>query len=205
MKKRLLTVILAASWAAPAAAQVPAGDPTVHRHLGFFLHLDLGLGALASSASTPIGDVKLSGGGGNFSIAAGGAVAENFILAGHIWDHVVSDPKVEVGGISGTATNSTLGLVGYGLNLTYYFRPSNLYLSATPSVTVLTVKSGGQSYDTEAGFGVQLAVGKEWWVSDHWGLGLNGQLAVASNKDKGAGAPTWGSAAIAIAFSATYN
>ena len=189
----------------PQAMPPPPMDPTAHRHLGFYLHLDLGLGGLASSASTPLGDAKLSGTGGSFSIAAGGAVSENFILAGHVWGHSVSDPRVELGGQSATASGSTVSLTGVGLDLTWYLMPSNVYFTVTPSITKLSVEYNGQTSDTENGLGLQLAVGKEWWVSDHWGIGLNGLVAISSNKDKGTDPPTWSSSSFAITFSATYN
>jgi opacity protein-like surface antigen len=136
----------------------------------------------------------------------GGAVVENFIIGAHFWGIAVSSPTVEVNGQSlGSISDSTLGLSGFGLNLTYYFMPLNLYLSATPSIGVLSAKQGGSSSETENGFALRLAVGKEWWVSDNWGIGLNVQYAHSSNKDKGTNPPTWGSNWFGVAFSATYN
>ncbi len=189
----------------PQTLPGPPMDPTAHRHLGFYLHLDLGMGALASSASTSLGTMKLSGSGGNFSIAVGGAVSENFILAGHLWDHVASNPRLTWAGSSVSTSNSSVALVGLGVDLTWYIMPSNFYVTVTPSITSLSVNSSGSTSNTESGLGVQLAGGKEWWVSDHWGLGLNLQLAISSNKDKGTNPPTWGSSSLAVAFSATYN
>ena len=94
-----------------------------------------------------------------------------------------------------------MGLSGVGLNVTYY-TPSNFYFSATPSVTVLNVETDDEDYETDAGFGVRVAIGKEWWVGDEWGLGLNGQFALSSNEDEG---ETWTTTWVGIAFSATFN
>ncbi len=189
----------------PQAMPAPPADPTAHRHAGVYLHLDLGLGALVSSASTPLGDAKISGAGGNFSVAVGAAISENFIVAGHVWDHVASNPTVTLAGMSASSTNSSLTLVGLGVDLTWYDMPSNFYITMTPAITSLSVDVGGSTSNTENGLGFQLTAGKEWWVSDHWGMGLNLQLAVSSNKDKGTNPPTWGSSSVAVAFSATYN
>jgi len=53
---------------------------------------------------------------------------------------------------------------------------------------------------------MKLAVGKEWWVSDNWALGLNGQFAFSSNDDsEEAGAPNWDTIWFGAAFSATFN
>ena len=101
-----------------------------------------------------------------------------------------------------------------GLNLTYYFMPVNIYVSATPSLSLLR-----QTYDqilgiplsgsanTKVGFGGKLAVGKEWWVADHWGVGVALQFFVGinadtTNVDSGI---TWTTLGGAAAISATYN
>jgi len=64
----------------------------------------------------------------------------------------------------------------------------------------------GTDYDSEIGIAGQAALGKEWWVSEHWGLGLKGEFTVTSNKDSAAAnAPTWTGYAFGVSFSATYN
>lgn len=189
----------------PAPAPGPSQD-TAHRHLGFFLQMDLGGGYLSTSATSGGATLKLSGGAGQFSIAIGGAVAENLILGGHLWADAVSSPSVTLNGQAApTSGSATVGVTGIGFNVTYYFMPLNLYVQATPSITRVSLTQGGVTGNTEAGLGVRLAVGKEWWVSDHWGLGLNGHLALSANKDQGSAAPTWGTGSVAVAFSATYN
>ena len=84
--------------------------------------------------------------------------------------------------------------------------PANVYLSLTPSFTGL-VFDGSQPFVDRAasGFGVKLALGKEWWVGDHWGLGIAGSLFLAVNGDQGTGASTWTSFGGGVAFSATFN
>jgi hypothetical protein len=54
--------------------------------------------------------------------------------------------------------------------------PQNAYVSATLAVTRQSLKLNGTQSDTDTGFGGQLAAGKEWWVSDHWGLGVAGKF-----------------------------
>jgi hypothetical protein len=85
-------------------------------------------------------------------------------------------------------------------------QPSNIYLAVTPSLTRLVMDDGTSSATTEWGFGLRGAVGKEWWVSDNWGVGVSGSLAFSSNKDSSAsGAPTWSTVSFGIGVSATYN
>jgi hypothetical protein len=213
MKRALLVVaaVVSLAGAAPARAQAPApanypqvpagyaAPPGYHQHDGFFLQLDAGFGGMGSTAS----DLKLSGSAGQFSVAVGGAVAENFILAGQAWGIAVNSPDVSVSGQRIGSADATLGLSGIGLNLTYYFMPINLYVSATPSIGALSLKQGGVTYQTDDGFALRLAVGKEWWVSTDWGLGLNVQYVHGSNPVQGASA--WTTNWFGAAFSATYN
>lgn len=201
----LLVPLAAAAQEAPQAAPPAGADPTIHRHKGFFIRPELGLGYFATSASQGGLSVKFSGGGAGLGLAIGGAVSEDFIVAGQVWDYVVSDPDVTVNGQTGSAGSETsVGLVGYGVLLNWYFMPSNLYVGVTPSFTKLVLDDGTGSSSSEWGFGVRGAFGKEWWVSDHWGLGLAATIGLASNKS-GDGGPSFGSAAFGLNFSATYN
>lgn len=202
LSKALLA--LAASLAA-AGAQAQVQSPTSHRHDGFYLRLDLGVGYLEQKEPMTGGDLKISGAAGAFGVAVGGALQDNLILAGHLFGVSISDPSVSIGGTSQASNLSSSTLVGVGPQLTYYFMPANVYVAGTLALTRLSTRNGGVDGNSEWGGGLQLAVGKEWWVSDDWGLGVAGQLFGSSNKDQGTNAPTittWGAA---VAFSATYN
>jgi hypothetical protein len=213
----LLLAVLSASLASSAHAQVaqapappppapPLFDSTVHRHLGFFLRLDLGLGYMNSSATAGGVDQSARGGAGAFSVAVGGAIAEDLILAGHLWDSAAVSPTIQIGGQStSTGSGVSVSLGGVGPSLSYYLMPANVYLAVTPSLTWLALTVNGTRYETNAGFGGRVAVGKEWWVGDHWGLGLEGQFSFGINGDQGQNAPTWTTLGGSLAFSATYN
>jgi hypothetical protein len=206
--RRIILVVVLSMVPALVRAQAsppPAAESTAHRHLGFFLRLDGGVGYLGSSASQGGVDASISGVGIPLGVAVGGAVIENFILAGDFWFASALSPSFEFGGQTATASDSSFSLGGVGLNLTYYFMPANVYVSFTPSIVMASLTVSGISGDTEAGFGGKLGVGKEWWVGDHWGLGLAGQFFFGINKDKGTDPPTWTSLGGGLAFSATYN
>jgi hypothetical protein len=195
-KVSLLAIALAVMLLPAARAEAQS-----RTHDGFFLQMDLGVGGMASKVDVGRNDVEASGGSGEFSIALGGAVARNLILAGQMWAVAAVDPTVKVDGHEIGDADATITLSGVGVNLTYYTQ-SNVYFSVTPSLTTLTFESDGDEEKTDTGFGVRLAVGKEWWVSDSWGLGLNGQVAFSTNEDQG---ETWNTAWVGIAFSATFN
>jgi hypothetical protein len=183
-----------------------AKDDTINRHKGFFLRLDAEPGYLSSSATQAGTSATISGWGGGIGIGIGGALTEDLILFGHIYDVVASNPSVSSGGSSVGTSNTSLGIVGYGVGLCYYVMPANVYLSGTLAIAVLTAESNGNRSNSQAGPGGRLAIGKEWWVSDHWGLGAAAQLSFGFNKDNAnAGAPTWTTWAPSLAFSATFN
>ena len=194
-------IAVAVALCALAGAAQAQGRGQAQTHDGFYLQLDLGGGFLKSSLEDF--DIDLEGGAGQFGIALGAAVTPNFIVAGHLWGATVSDPDVSTPIGSGQA-DGTLTLSGIGVQLTYYFMPANVYVQATPSMTTLTADDGSNSSSTDNGFGMRLAVGKEWWVSHNWALGLNAQAAFASNNDGGVPAD-WQTTWFGVAFSATYN
>jgi hypothetical protein len=185
-------------------------DPTIRRHFGFFFRPELGFGYAHSSASSGGGDLTVKGGGGSFALAVGGAVLENFIVGAQVWDVVSMSPTVEASNGStsasaGTSSDASSGVVGYGLLLNWYL-PNNVYLALTPSFTRLAASDGDSNSVSEWGFGARAALGKEWWVSNHWGIGAAGGIALSSNKDSpDAGAPSWTTLAFSVSLSATYN
>jgi len=197
---------------APVAATQPPvapNDPTIHRHLGFFLRPDLGVGFMTTTepTRTSLGDLTISGPAGVLGFVVGGAVHENIILGAHIFDGVVVNPTVTLSsGQSAGTSNTSLSMFGIGPEFTYYWMPSNLYFSGTLAVTRMSLTVNGSNNNSNVGFGARLALGKEWWVSDHWGLGLAGHLSFSSNQDSGRGnTPTLSTWVFAAAFSATYN
>jgi hypothetical protein len=199
---RIAVAIAAALALAAFPAQAQESASGVHTHDGFYLNLDLGLGYEQTKIDTDP-EITFSGLAGQFSVAAGAALTPNFVLAGRLWGVSVFEPDVEVEGLgSGTAEDVTLSLNGIGVDLTYYFQPVNVYVTVTPSLVRATLDDGNSSGSSDYGFGARFAVGKEWWVSDNWGIGLNAQAAFASPEDEGVKLP---SAWFGVGFSATFD
>jgi hypothetical protein len=178
-------------------------DYTANRHVGFFVRPDLGFGFMSGSEDSGGNTMTISGASALGGFAIGGAVSENLIFAAHVFDAVAVNPDVSVSGFgSSSTTNTTLTMWGMGPEMTWYIMPQNIYLSGTVGFTKMTIQSGGSTGETDWGFGARFGVGKEWWVSDHWGLGVAGQASLSSNPDAGNTLRTW---ALGVAFSATYN
>jgi opacity protein-like surface antigen len=99
-----------------------------------------------------------------------------------------------------------------GLGVTHYFE-YNIFITASCGISQFHVNDdiavfsaivqSNTSPDINTGFGFQVGGGKEWWVSDNWGIGASAALlyGFASNladaKESSLG--------ITLRFSATYN
>ena len=190
---------------------VPATPPGFETHDGFFLRLHLGGGFTSITGSNGAGDtVGLSGGGVSIGFAVGGAITRNLILFGTVAGTVISDPSVRLNGVSSaysTPSGSSASVGGTGAGLAYYFEPVNVYLSGALMLVTFEFDDANNKaiYQSDAGVGFQGIVGKEWWVSTNWGLGLAGELYVATMKDKTDPNTNWTSSAFSVLFSATYN
>lgn len=134
-----------------AAKPHEAGDSEgAERHDGLFLRLMLGYG-YASAES----DLAIEGGSHpKVQLAMGYTVVSNLALFAQL--------KVSA-------------FAAAGAGATYYLMPVNMFLGAAVSAGTLQARSnrvGSELKASAAGPVVSLFLGKEWWVSRDWGLGL---------------------------------
>jgi hypothetical protein len=169
---------------------------------GFFLRLSAGGG----SASTELDlgpNLKMSGGMSDVNIAIGGIVSPNLALHATIFGWVVSDPDVKFVGRSAEASGD-LDLSALGIGLTYYFMPANFYISGSVGGGSLSLDVSTGEGETDTGPVLDLTVGKEWWVSDGWGLGAALAVGYHSVPEKDID-ENWTGTSFAVRFSATFN
>jgi hypothetical protein len=189
----------------PPAYPAPPPPP---EHGGFFLRLHLGPGfdSFSSSGGTS-GPTQLSGGGISFGIALGGAVAQNLAVFGNFFE----SGAVKLSTIKSTRTdligadNAAMG--GLGAGVVYYVEPLNLYVSGALALTFFFIEDvTGKTLDqTNSGFGFEGMVGKEWWASQHWGVGAAVEIIAASGmKDQNDPTVHWTSEAFNFVVSASY-
>jgi len=178
-----------------------------HQHDGFYMRIYAGLGYLSASATYAGVTETYSGLGATYGAAFGGTIAPNLILYGEFLGTSVTNADLSYGGVTQTYSGTDLTLVGFGPGIAYYVEPVNLYLSGTLTFTQVSFSDTYSGYpvgDTNLGIGLSLMVGKEWWVTRDWGVGIAGQIHVASMGD-----PSYDSrlraAAFSMLFSATYN
>jgi hypothetical protein len=191
----------------PNEAAADGGKNTgVHMHDGFFLRLAPGVGFMSDNETLGANKFEYSGTSSLFDFAIGGAIIENLIVFLDVSAAVVSEPKLKVNGQSATTNSSDHSTSILGLGLAYYF-PSNIYLSGAVGRAITSLKANGKTYETKNGYGLNMMLGKEWWVSDNWGLGIAGQWLYSDcpDIDFAGSTPHVKASSFGVLFSATYN
>ena len=198
-------------FAGTSHAAEEAGQATgVETHDGFMLRLTLGLGYGSSTEEIPtLGDIELSGASGFFSLDLGGALVDNLVLHGRLSDMVVASPTLSINGSEEFETGDDVSLTFYllGAGLTYYLMPANVYFTGVVGIAKASADNGSTESSTKAGFGLEGDIGKEWWVSDNWGIGLAGRITFASVPDEVVtnDSTTLQALGFGVLFSATYQ
>ena len=185
--------------------------PGVHEHEGFFLRLGIGLGYLNMRTEFLDEDLDIKGPAGHLQVALGGNLSPNLILFGQLFVNAINEPTVEFNGEEEDAEDLTASIGAVGIGMAYYL-PSNVYFSGTLAASQLRLEEDSNEEndaESEVGPAFMAQIGKEWWVSDNWGLGLAGQVLVSSNKDdedvEDTEDVTWTTVGFGLLFSATYD
>jgi hypothetical protein len=186
-------------------------------HDGFFLRLSTGIG-FASVKGDSDNSGTFKGATGQGSIAVGGMIVDNLAIHADFFATTLFNPDYEINGTTSSTPNNfevAMRAATVGAGLTYYFMPVNLYLTASLGIayvsTEVSYTSGGVSfkntYESETGLGLNVMLGKEWWITDNWGLGVAGQLIYFNIpvKDKDSASDNFSGASFGALFSATYN
>ena len=176
---RVLLGVVGLTLPALALAGEPARtlDATdLHRHVGAFVHAELGAGYLQSE---PGGPGAVSGPTVSFGLSVGGAVTENWILAAELSGNIA--PEAGVSGVPNL--NAEVGLAFFGAGLRHYFMPINIFVALAPGATVLSRNGDLGNGHTRLGWGLKFSAGKEWWVSECWAVGLAAYALVSFNED----------------------
>jgi hypothetical protein len=144
----------------------------------------------------------------------GGAPTRDLVIFGRVRGSWIFDPKVRVGDRRADASDDLVvsqSLLGAGIN--YYLMPINIYFGGAIGFSTITStwdrggNLGDAHQDSDVGFGIDLDAGKEWWVSNNWGLGVALRLSLAS-VPAGSEEPqdaVYGSGFVTLLFSATYQ
>ena len=197
--KFIIPFILVLSFSVTAAASQS------RTHDGFFLRMGLGGGFANSSSDSPYGDVNVKGGAVDLELSIGGNIVENFALHADLFGLFIPGPTLEMDGYETDtgAEDVSFSINAFGAGFTYYFMPVNLYVSLSAGLAVLQMQVENMTSETDPGFGTRFMIGKEWWVSDEWGLGAAGNFIFSVVKDSDDS--TWVSMGGGLLFSVTFN
>ncbi|MES1206390.1 MAG: hypothetical protein ABUS79_10675 [Pseudomonadota bacterium] len=174
----------------------------------------MGFGFAHYTAATDITELELSGSGLRMSLALGRALSSNVILYGQFLAQSISNPTVKVDGLNmGSTSSGGVDLIGFGPGLAYYFTESNIFVAETVALSQVSGNDGFLvARESRWGASFTTFVGKEWWVSTNWGLGVSAQFTYGRIKGErppfmpdNAAAPTWTTMSAGLLFSASYN
>ena len=175
----------------------------VHEHDGFFLRLNIGYGYSNTTLEPEGVETSVSGDCISGGVAVGAVVAPGLALHASFFGPMVSDPTFKDSEGEGEVSGLDLRWTVMGAGLTYYFN-SNVYFSGSLGVAEMEIDLKGEGGTTDSGVGGELMLGREWWVSDNWGLGVAGKFFLSRVPDKG-GDPVFVTTAGSVVLSATFN
>jgi hypothetical protein len=173
------------------------------------MRFTFGLGYASTRAVIDNGDeLTISGVDSSFSFDIGGVISDNLVLHLRLAALRIVDPTLALNGerATGSADMALTGVL-IGPGLTYYFMPSNVYLTGALGASRLDAEiRQSDSATTNFGFGANVDIGKEWWVSGDWGLGVAARLWFTRLTNAEAdGDVAYNLFGFAVLFSATYN
>ena len=200
MMRKVLMILVIIS----AVSSVQAGGPRDHEP-GFFLRLSTGIGGAKTGRDDAQNvEQKYSGWTGDPNFAIGGTITRNLALHGTLFGWSASDPNYELGGVEVQASTDLVFLGAIGAGITYYFMPLNLYLSPNIGFGRLAQEVSNDVRESDLGVAFDFTVGKEWWVSGRWALGVAGALGLHSIPDDGS-SDDWKGGSFAVRFTSTFN
>jgi hypothetical protein len=174
-----LVLSSAALFAATTFAIDAEADPRTHD--GFYLHLDLGLGYLSSSADVLDTSYTYSGVTLPSTILLGGTVGPVAFGGGFFSDYAPSPSLSVEGGGSFEPDDVSMYLIGIGMFADIYPNPKEgLHFLPFVGWGGLEVTVDGNAGGSDpTGLVMSLGVGYDFWVSAAWSIGVMGRFAYA--------------------------
>jgi hypothetical protein len=172
-------------------------------HSGFFSRTFWGFGygrAICSVTS----DVYAHGFAMGHDIAIGGSPIRNLAITFNLFGadqlYMKSEP------VGGTGMLFSLAA---GVGITYHFMPVNIYLAGAFGVGFHAYGTW-DTFDFDVsypGFAMEFLVGKEWWTSKDWGVGIALQLVYMHlwDEDIFGNGFRWNDVSILFGMTATFN
>jgi hypothetical protein len=201
-------VIALCIWHHPASADDLVADSHAQRHEGLFVSITPGIGVAATAAKLTDGtNISLSGPGGSFGLQIGAALSEHWIVAADLSGTSVFEPTLKMGDTEVKTVSDVSWTTGYlGAMVAYYVMPLDLHVGGGIGLLRMALDVPGMDLQrSKFGAAAKLAIGKEWWVSDRWGIGVDLESIAGAVPDDTVSGNGWGFFSLALAASATYN
>jgi hypothetical protein len=149
----------------------------IHEHDGLFLRMLLGTGYAELVEKNVMGsDLKFSGTTVPFRFQLGGSFAKNLIAYGEFGFASQTNPEMEWMGQSISGSDMSVSVGDLGLGITYYLMPVNIYFSLSTLYSSVQLEYNNTKSESKISYdninGINLMVGKEWWVGAQWALGV---------------------------------
>jgi hypothetical protein len=185
MKNLFSLSFFAVMFSVTGASSEAHADELIHR--GFMVRGGLGVGYISTSETVGTESINISGSTAALHLALGGYVAPNFALHATIWGGVAVNPSLSLGSRSISTSNVSLTSTALGIGVTYFIRPNDIFLSASVGFGILSVErstfAGTLRGKTNAGLSLNLMAGKQFAVTDTFGIGGALQAGWQNNSD----------------------
>lgn len=210
MTRPTLTALALCCLSAPAFCE---SLPQTHDGLFLAFGLGFGYGSLSTEGTIPTSltttsklEMTNTGISNTFDFRLGGTVMQDLAVHATLSGDAIAGPKTEMTVNGKTKSGDVFNSIGFtlmGAGVTKYFMPTNLFVSASGGVATFQAEdtSGASGRFKDRGFGLQGKVGKEWWISPNWALGVSGVVNWATISPSGETDKYLGTG---IQFSATY-
>src|SRR5262249_2901582 len=103
-------------------------------------------------------------------------VRENIAVGADLSMYGVSNPLVSMGGREVGESKAHLTVGSAGVAVTGFEPASNIFGSVGVGLAFTSTSFTGNTSTARGGFDLNGLLGKEWWMSDQWGLGGAGQF-----------------------------
>lgn len=206
MFKRIILLICSFALTSPL---VFCQMQTEYRHDGLFMRFLAGPSYSSQSFDGGSDDMKVDGLSVTFRFQIGATIAENLVAFGEAGGITIQNPIIEMNGKEYETEDTKASFFDMGGGMTYYFDPSNIYLTGSILLSKYQVEynhgSTTHKGESDMGLGLFLGLGKEWWVSTDWALGVTGFFGYSNVPDQGSSDITITGTTFGVAFSATYQ
>ena len=193
------------------ASLVPARDPSVHAHNGFWFEVNHSQDLTVYRTSRRVerdgrrGRLRAAENLGTIAITLGGAVARNWSIGGNIElaAGYRGEASVTIGGRPLDAQGDRLFMFAISSLVRYYLPWWHLALTGSVGIGAIPGTNSDNSddddfdpkvlpLDTSVGFRGTLALAKLWWFSDNWSVGGQARAFFMTSHPDESPALAWG-------------